>query len=45
MKQFCAVDRIRAQHLEEPFPVLTYVGGFFLAKEGALVEIEVVAEA
>lgn len=45
MKQFRQVDRIWAEYLEEPFPVSTCVGVTALAKEGALVEIEVVAEA
>lgn len=45
MKQFRTVDGIWAEYFEEPFPVSTCVQVSGLAKEGALVELEVVAEA
>ena len=45
MTQFRVVDKIWGQYFKEPFPVSTCVGVTALAKEGALVELEVVAEA
>lgn len=45
MKDFREVDRIWAEYFTEPFPVSTCVQVAGLAKEGALVELEVVAEA
>jgi 2-iminobutanoate/2-iminopropanoate deaminase len=44
MKDFREVDRIWAEYFTEPFPVSTCVQVAGLAKEGALVELEVVAE-
>lgn len=44
MKELREVDRIWAEWFEEPFPVSTCVQVSGLAKEGARVEIEVVAE-
>ncbi|KAF7845807.1 hypothetical protein BT93_L0563 [Corymbia citriodora subsp. variegata] len=45
MKQFRAVDAVWAKWFKEPYPVSTCVQISALAKEGALVELEVVAEA
>lgn len=44
MSQFRTVDEVWGRHFKEPFPVSTCVGVTALAKEGALVELEVVAE-
>lgn len=44
MKDFREVDRIWAEYFTEPFPVNTCVQVAGSAKEGALVELEVVAE-
>lgn len=45
MREFRKVDRIWGEQLNEPFPVSTCVQIGGLAKEGALVELEVDAEA
>jgi len=45
MKLFRQVDAIWADYFEPPYPVSTCIGVTALAKEGALVELEVVAEA
>lgn len=45
MKDFREVDRIWAEYFDEPYPVSTCVQVSGLAKDGALVELEVVAEA
>ncbi|KAH0367400.1 hypothetical protein KCU65_g4755, partial [Aureobasidium melanogenum] len=45
MKDFREVDKIWAEYFDEPYPVSTCVQVSGLAKEGALVELEVVAEA
>ena len=45
MKEFRQVDVVWGRWFEEPFPVSTCVQIGALAKEGALVELEVVAEA
>ena len=43
MSQFRIVDDIWGRYFEWPYPVSTCVGVTALAKEGALVELEVVA--
>ena len=45
IKQFREVDAIWAKHFEEPYPVSTCVQIGALAKERAVVELEVEAEA
>ncbi|THX90444.1 hypothetical protein D6D05_00477 [Aureobasidium pullulans] len=45
MSDFRKVDEIWAEYFEEPYPVSTCVQVSGLAKEGALVELEVVAQA
>ncbi|THW67873.1 hypothetical protein D6D19_09094 [Aureobasidium pullulans] len=45
MSDFRRVDEIWAEYFEEPYPVSTCVQVSGLAKEGALVELEVVAQA
>lgn len=45
MAQFRIVDRVWAENFKEPFPVSTCIQVGGLAKEGALVELEVDAEA
>lgn len=45
MADFREVDRIWGEYFKAPFPVSTCIGVTALAKEGALVELEVVAEA
>ena len=45
MEEFRIVDEIWGKRLSKPYPVSTCVGVTALAKEGALVELEVVAEA
>jgi 2-iminobutanoate/2-iminopropanoate deaminase len=45
IEDFREVDRVWAEYFAEPFPVSTCVQVAGLAKEGALVELEVVAEA
>jgi 2-iminobutanoate/2-iminopropanoate deaminase len=44
MKEFRKVDKIWGEWFEEPWPVSTCVQIGGLAKEGAVVELEVVAE-
>lgn len=44
IKEFRKVDAAWARHFEEPYPVSTCVQVSGLAKEGARVELEVVAE-
>lgn len=44
MSEFRIVDRIWGEWIKEPYPVSTCIGVTALAKEGAKVEIEVVAE-
>ncbi|KAF2095852.1 endoribonuclease L-PSP [Rhizodiscina lignyota] len=43
--EFRTVDAIWASYMKEPYPVSTLIGVTWLAKEGAVIEIEVVAEA
>ena len=45
MSDFRKVDEIWAEYFEEPYPVSTCVQVSGLAKEDALVELEVVAQA
>lgn len=45
MSEFRKVDAMWAKYFEQPFPVSTCVQVGALAKEGALVELEVEAEA
>jgi len=43
--EFRTVDAIWGEAVGEPYPVSTLIGCSWLAKDGARVEIEVVAEA
>jgi 2-iminobutanoate/2-iminopropanoate deaminase len=43
--EFTTVDSIWASYMKEPYPVSTLIGVTWLAKDGAMIEIEVVAEA
>jgi len=44
MKDFRKVVAVWDRYFEEPYPVSTCIGVTALAKEGALVELEVIAE-
>ena len=43
--EFRTVDAMWASYMKEPYPVSTLIGVTWLAKDGAKIEIEVIAEA
>lgn len=42
--EFREVDAIWASYMRQPYPVSTLIGVTWLAKDGAKIEIEVIAE-